>query len=265
MKLGCCISGFDQVAAVEAAKADYYELPVATTVMADGEAGRAAFLAGIAGSHLRPIAYNILFPRTISLVGPSVDRAAVGRYVIEALDRLAAAGGRVVVFGSGRSRAVPDGVDRAGALDELERLLRWTAAEAGRRGVVVALEPLRRAESNVFNSVGECAAFIRERRLEELRLVADSYHMVEEDEPLAAIDAAADLIAHAHIADSARRPPGQGHYDLAAFLSRLRAAGYGGDCSIECTWTDFASEVAPSVAAVRRAADAAGWTDGSDA
>ena len=111
MKLGCCVSGFDQVAAVEAAGADYYELPVATAVMADGEAGRSAFLAAIPRYGLRPIAYNILFPRTILLVGPAVDRAAVGRYVVEALDRVAAAGGRVVVFGSGRSRAVPDGVE----------------------------------------------------------------------------------------------------------------------------------------------------------
>jgi len=259
MRLGCCVSGFDQVAAVEAAGADYYELPVATTVMADGEAGRAAFLAGIPRHRLRPTAFNILFPRTISLVGPSVDRAAVGRYVVEALDRVAAAGGRVVVFGSGRSRAVPDGVDRASALDELERLLRWTAAEAGMRHVVVALEPLRHAESNVFNSIGECAAFLRDRRLGELRLVADSYHMVEEGEPLEAIDAAGDRIAHAHVADSGRVPPGQGQYEFSTFFARLRAMGYGGDCSIECVWTDFASEIAASLEVVRRAAAEGGW------
>ena len=264
MKLGCCVSGFDQVAALEAAGADYYELPVATAVMAGGEAGRATFLAGLRRPGIRPRAYNALFPGTLTLVGPSVDRAAVGRYFLEALDRVAAAGGRVVVFGSGRSRSVPDGVDRASALDELERLLRWAAAEAGTRGVVVALEPLRRAETNVFNTIAECTAFLRGRRLDRVRLVADTYHMAEEEETLEAIDAAADLLAHAHVAESGRRPPGQGSYDFPAFLRRLRLNGYRGDCSIECAWGRFEGEVGSAVACLRRAIAEAGW-EGADA
>jgi sugar phosphate isomerase/epimerase len=264
MKLGCCVSGFDQVAALEIARADYCELPVATVVMADAKAGHTAFLAEARRQAIKPGAYNILFPRTLHLVGPSADRVRVGRYVVEAVDRIAAAGGRVVVFGSGRSRSVPDGVARAEALDELERLLRWSAAEAAARGLLIVLEPLRRAESNVFNTLAECAAFVRDRRLDRVRLVADSYHMTEEHEPLAAIDAAADLVAHAHVADLGRRPPGQGAYDLTAFLRRLRLSGYRGDCSIECVWRDYGAEVGSALASLRRAAAAAGW-DGVDA
>jgi len=265
MKFGCCVDGFDQVGALEAAGADYCELPVAGGVMANGEDGRARFFEEIARCRVKPLGYYILFPRTLPLVGSSADEAAIRRYSVEAVDRMSAAGGRTVVFGSGRARSIPDGVRREDALDQLERLLRWIVAEAGGRGLVIALEPLCRAESNVFNSIGECAAFVRDRRLDGVRLVADSYHMVEESEPLEAIDAAADLVAHAHVADDARRPPGQGHYDLAAFLRRLRLSGYRGNCSIECNWTDFANEIGPSMGAVRRAAAEAGWGGGTDA
>jgi len=257
--MGCCIAGFDKVAALDAAGADYYELPVATLVMAAGAPGSAAFREAVARTRLKPLAYNVLFPRTLPLVGPLVDRDAVARYFIEAVERIGAGGGRVVVFGSGQSRSVPEGVNRAVALDELERLLRWAAAAAGARGLVIALEPLRRAESNIFNTIRECAGFLRERRLNGIRLLADAYHMQEEGEPLSAIDPVGDLLVHAHVADIARRPPGHGGYDFAAFFRRLRAAGYQGDCAIECAWTDFTGEIADSLARVRQAAADAGW------
>jgi len=256
--MGCCIARFDQVAALDAAGGDYYELPVATLVMAVA-APAAAFREAVTRTRLKPLAYNVLFPRTLPLVGPSVDRDAVARYFIEAVERIGAGGERVVVFGSGQSRSVPEAVSRAVALDELERLLRWAAAAARARGLVIALEPLRRAESNIFNTIGECAGFLRERRLNAIRLVADSYHMQEEGEPLSAIDSAGDLLVHAHVADLGRRPPGHGGYDFAAFFRRLRAAGYQGDCSIECSWTDFPAEIADSLARVRQAAADAGW------
>lgn len=262
MKLGCCLSGMDQVAALQAAGGDYYELPVAPLVMAEGERSSPALLSAPAGFRLRPLAYNVLLPPSIAAVGPSADRGAIERYLGEAFTRMGRLGGNVVVFGSGRSRSIPDGFDRRAALDQLEHLVKWASAAARAHGLVVALEPLRRAESNIFNTVAECVAFVRERELNGVRLVADSYHMLEQGEPLRAIDAAADLLAHVHVADTARRPPGQGDYDFAAFFRRLRAAGYRGLCSIECRWHDFANEVGPSLGYVRQVMVKAGWPAG---
>ena len=257
MDLGCCV-GVDQLPALEAAGADYCELSVARTVMAgDDEFARLRDL--LAGSRLQPRAYNVFLPGDLKVVGPAVDRERIGHYVRAACERVGRLGGRIIVFGSGGSRSVPDGFSREAALDQLEEFVRLAVGAAGERGVTIAIEPLRRAESNVFNTVGECAAFVRERRIEGARVLADLYHMMEEGEPFEAIDESADLLAHTHIADSGREPPGTGSYDLVGFFRHLRESGYGGDCSIECRWSDFAAQIGPALAAARAAARQAGW------
>ena len=63
----------------------------------------------------------------------------------------------------------------------------------------------------------------------------------------------AGRVAHAHIADTDRRPPGQGDWPLRAFLASLREGGYRGAVSIECHWQDLAAEAAGALAALREA------------
>ena len=259
MELGCCVS-LEQVPALEAAGADYCELTVTRTVM--GAADDAAFAGTrqqLAATSVKPKAYNVFLPGDLRVVGPAVDRARLEEYARAAFARIGQLGGSIVVFGSGRARAVPEDFDRAAALDQLEDFLRWIPPIAAAHGVTIAIEPLRRAESNVFNSVRETAAFIRERQLPEAKLLADIYHMMEEDEPLDAIDECADLRVHTHAADSGRGAPGTGSYPLAEFFRRLRVNGYGGNCSIECNWADFPTEVGPSMAFLRETAREAGW------
>ncbi len=257
MDIGCCI-GVEELPALEAAGADYCELSVARAVMGSDEEF-AALVETLSGSSLPPRAYNVLLPGDLLVVGPTVDRERIAQYLQTACERVQRLGGRVIVFGSGRSRAIPDGFSREEALDQLEEFVRQAVRTAGEHGITIAIEPLRRAESNVFNSVRECAAFVRERRIEGARVLADLYHMMEEDEPLEAIDEAADLLAHTHIADSGREPPGTGSYDITGFFRHLRENGYAGDCSIECRWSDFPSQIGPALAASRAAASAAGW------
>jgi sugar phosphate isomerase/epimerase len=257
--IGCCVS-MDRVATLEQARADYYELPVASTVMAAiDEPAFAGLLDQTSTYRLPPRAFNVFLPAELPVVGASVDRDGLDRYVPVAFDRVRRLGGRIVVFGSGRARSIPATFSRDAALDQLAAFLRWTSALAGECGIGLALEPLRRPESNVFNSLHEGAAFIRQRGLADVRLVADLFHMMEEGEPLTVLQEHADLIAHAHIADRDRRPPGLGDYPLVEFFRGLRQSGYGGDCSIECTWTDFSGQIAPALAHTRQAARAAGW------
>jgi len=86
-----------------------------------------------------------------------------------------------------------------------------------------------------------------------MRVVADLFHIMLEEESLEVVREHAGRVAHAHVADSGRRPPGQGDWPLRAFLASLREGGYRGAVSIECTWADLASEAAPALAAVREA------------
>lgn len=260
MKFGCCVSTFDQLPALEAAGCDYCELPIARTLMASAsEQDFGQLIERMAQCRVKPHAYNVFLPPHLPVVGPLVDRKAVERYTRMAFDRVRRLGGGVLVFGSGRSRSIPACFSRPAAFDQLEEFLRWTASIAARCGIVLALEPLRQPESNIFNSLRECAAFIHDRRLGGVRLLADLYHMIEEREPFTVLDECADLLVHVHIADNGRQPPGLGSYNLPGFFRRLRDVGYGGDCSIECAWTNLSEQIVASLSYVRQTAQAAGW------
>ncbi len=258
MDLGACLSTVDQVAALESARADYYDLPLARVAgLADREFE--GVLAQARACRLQPRAYNVFLPGDLKVVGPTVDAERVQAYLGVAFDRVRRLGGTIVGFGSGPSRTVPEGFSREAAGDQLQAFLGSTAKVAAGYRITISIEPLRRAESNVFNSLREAAAFIRERRLEGVGLVADLYHMMEEAEDFSALDDCRDLLRHVQVADSQRRAPGRGNFDTAGFFRQLRGIEYGGDCSIECRWEDFNAEVGPAITYLRRAALEGGW------
>ncbi len=254
MQLGCCVAP-EQLPALAAAGGDYAEFTVARTIMGGSEADFGRLRALVAESPIKPLAYNVLLPGDLAVVGPAVDPARLAAYIAVAFDRIArlTGPGAVVVFGSGRSRSVPEGFARETALDQLAEFLGWLGPLAAQHGIILALEPLRRAESNVFNSLGESAAFIAARQLASVHLLADLFHMIEGAEPLAAIADQGGLIVHSHTADTGRFAPGSGDYPQAEFFAQFRAHTGCTRCSIECTWRDFDREIGPALAALRSA------------
>ncbi|HEY4025893.1 MAG TPA: sugar phosphate isomerase/epimerase family protein [Candidatus Dormibacteraeota bacterium] len=258
MRLGCCISGGDQLAVLERAGAEYCELPVARALM-DGDDAFEQLAARLAGSPVPARACNVFLPGGLKVVGPEVDADRILRYVDTALARMERIGAGVLVVGSGAARTVPERFDHDRALAQFETLLRQVSGRAADHGVTVALEPLRPAETNLLNTVAESAAFLRERDAGPTRLLADLYHMREQRESLDVLSETVDLLAHVHVAGVGRGRPGPDAGDLEPFLRELRGAGYGGDCSIECTWKDFPAEAPLGVEHMRVAARHAGW------
>jgi len=111
----------------------------------------------------------------------------------------------------------------------------------------------------VFTSLAECQAFIQERGPQHMRLLADLHHLEVEHEPLTAVRAAGPLLAHVHVADGERHPPGGGGYDYSGFMRAVQATGYDRRISAECLWEDLDAEVAPALAFMRQSwADAVG-------
>lgn len=253
MLLGCCIAPA-QNAALAAAGGEYCELPVARIVMAGADSDFAALQAQCAAAVLPPRAYNVFLPGDRPVVGPDRDPAWLTNYCRTALARIAhlSGPGAIVVVGSGQARMVPAGYDPATALDQFAALLGELGSLASDYQAVIALEHLRRAETNLLTSLRACGEFLRQHQLPNVGLVADLYHLLEENEPLSVLDEFADLIVHAHVADSDRRPPGNGTAPLTVFLRRLHENGYRGNCSIECRWTAFDQEIGPAMAALRQ-------------
>jgi len=256
--IGCCAGSGDMPALERTPGLDFIELPVAKALMGSpDEFEQLADL--IECSSLAAPAANVFLPATIKVVGPDASKDQLSAYAAAALDRARRLGVAVLVFGSGASRMVPAGFPHQRALDQFEDAVRVVNQHASSRGLTLAVEPLHSEETNLLNSVGEAAGFLRDRRLEGVRLVADLWHMECEGEELGVLDGLGDVIAHAHVAAAERLAPGQAADRIEEFLRHLQKGGYRGACSIECKWSDLASELPGAVTRVREAAVAAGW------
>jgi sugar phosphate isomerase/epimerase len=244
MLFGCCCS-LDQAQAAQAAGFDFLECTV-RSLLPEAE-DFAPILAAYGSTPLPVSAFNVFLPGDLKITGPAVDWPAVQRYVDEALRRVHMIGARLVVFGSGGARNIPDGFDRGEADAQLVRFLQIVAAVAEPLGVTVVIEPLNRLESNVINDVPAGVALAEQVDSPSIQVLADLYHMQMDGEPLENVEIHRSWIRHIHVADSGRFAPGTGDYPYAEFFQMLHRIGYDGLISVECKWRDFEAEAPVAV------------------
>jgi len=136
---------------------------------------------------------------------------------------------------------VGEGVDREEAMGWLVEALRDCCLEAEKQGVKLVIEPINRYETNLINTVEEALGLIE--AVEEAQagienvcgLLLDTFHMnIEEPSIRDSIVRAGDRVAHVHVADSNRWPPGYGHIDFGEIYRTLDEIGYEGYISAEC-------------------------------
>lgn len=250
MKFGVCAS-IEQAGIVKKAGFDFIECTVVSLRPEDGDDAVRDLLKAYADSPVPVESFNILLPRDLKIAGGQVDEDRVKRYVEKALERVKAVGGETIVFGSGGSRSLPDGFSRARGEEQIVRFLDTLADVAEPAGVTIVIEPLNTAESNIINSVPEAVEFARKVNRKSIRVLADFYHMVKENEPLENIVRYREWIRHIHVSDS-RYAPGLGDYPYETFADCVRRGQYDGRISVECLWNDFERETALSAKYLRR-------------
>jgi sugar phosphate isomerase/epimerase len=171
--------------------------------------------------------------RKLSLTDPDPHVRLCARDYIGATVDFAGGFGAPAIIGSMQGR-VPDGVAREEALGWLRQELDQLGPRAHALEVPLLYEPLNRYETNLFNTLGEAAAFLGTLRTGNVKLLADLFHLnIEEADPAGALRAAGAHVGHVHWADSNRRAAGLGHTDFAAAAAALRAGGYAGYVSAE--------------------------------
>ncbi len=196
---------------------------------------------------LRAECFNSFIPADLKVTGPDVDKARLDNYLAAATERAAELGGEIIVFGSGDARHVPEGFSRKRAHDQILEFLEAAANYAKKHGLVIAIEPLNRAETNVINSIAEAVQFADELMQPEVQVLVDFYHQMLEDEAFDEIVRAGERIVHVHVADTDRLYPGSGKYDYGRFARSLADAGYNKRISVECNFRDFDKEVPQSI------------------
>ncbi|MDX2111473.1 MAG: sugar phosphate isomerase/epimerase family protein [Verrucomicrobiota bacterium] len=261
MKFGIC-TGLEGAQDAANAGFDYIEINVQAHLKP--EAPEAEFLPvfkQIMSSPVPCYAANCFVPGHLKITGPAVNWDALEKYLVTAFARAERAGVRVIVFGSGGARQVPDGFSRSEANLQLARFGRLCDSLAKEHDVTVVVEPLNRGECNILNSVNEGAHLVHAVDLSHFRLLVDAYHWAKENEPAGDIVTHGALLKHAHIATyPARKAPGLEATDFQPFFNALKAAGYSGGLSIEGGWNSMAVDAAPALAEMRRCAIIAGYS-----
>ena len=256
MRFGFCAS-VEHLSALTAAGYDYWEPALAGTLTP--ERPEAEVLPGLrdrlTGSPLVPEAWNVFLPGDLKVVGPDVDADRQQRYLRAAFSRVAALGGKIVVFGSGRSRQIPDGFPADEARRQIVAFLHRAAPEAAAQGVTVAIEPLNTGECNVINSVAEGMSLVGEVSQPAIQVLSDLYHVAVEGQSFEETRAAGARLAHVHVAGAeGRRVPNAEDVDyLAAFFRVLKEMHYAGRVSVEGSATDLPRQAAEAREVLHRA------------
>ncbi len=155
------------------------------------------------------------------------------REFIRAIIDVAGQFGAPAIIGSMQGRW-DAATSREQALTYLGESLSDLGAHAARHGVPLLYEPLNRYETNLFNRIGETAAWLRTVSAPNVRVLADLFHMnIEEVDSAAALREVGPLVGHVHFADSNRRAIGMGQTRMAPIIDALRAMGYRGYLSAE--------------------------------
>jgi len=242
---------------VEDAGCDFLEFGVGLVTPEQAESVFERLRLTLKGTSLVPECFSSYVPPDIPLVGDGRDQKRIENYVAVSARRVAALGGEIIVFGSGKARSIPQGVSRETAEAHLIEFLHLAADRAREYGIRIGIEPLNRSESNILTNVAEAVALAERVNRPEVGVVADFYHLRVEEEPFEHISQAGKHLIHVHVADTGRLYPGSGSYDYPGFWRAVRGAGYDDRVTIECNWRDFPTEAGPAMRFLRRSSGSA--------
>ncbi|MCX5649049.1 MAG: sugar phosphate isomerase/epimerase [Planctomycetota bacterium] len=244
IRIGVC-TGPENAALLKEAGCDYVEAAARSFLKPDeaewtppGDLGSLA---------LRIEAYNSFLPGDLKITGPAVDLERLKTYVTRACERAKRVGSSIIVWGSGGSRKIPDGWDRAKAEEQYVAALGLAGPIAAAQGLTLALEPLPTRETNIANTTVEAMGYIRKAGAEGIALMVDLRHFTTMNEPLENLDACKNLLVHSHVGDPLSNPD-----RLKQQLGRLKANGYAARMSIEGGVKDLKNGLKPAMEVLRR-------------
>ena len=253
VRVGYCTT-LEKLEAAKAAGFEYVELST-TQIAGLSDADFEAAAARLKTLGIATPAANLFLPATLKVTGPATDPEAQMAHVRKAFTRLSKLGVEVVVFGSGGARRVPDGFAKEEAFKQLVDFGRRAAKEAKANGITIAIEPLRKQETNIINSAAEGLELVNAVADPNFQLMIDFYHLASEQEDPGIVLRAKDHIRHLHVANPQGRvfPQKWEEFDYAPFFANLRAIGYDKRISVEGNTQDLAADGPKAIGLLHRA------------
>lgn len=253
-QIGYCV-GLKGLELAKAAGFDYVELGTSEiAALSDAEFEAAA-------AHVKAVGIptpnaNLFLPANLKITG--VEAASVEAqmaYVRKAFARLERLGVKILCFGSGGARRVPEGFPKDQAFAQLVEFGKRIAPEAQKHGITVVIEPLRKQETNIINTAAEGFTLVKAVNHPNFELLIDFYHLASENEDPKIVVEAKDHLRHTHMANPQGRvfPLKWDEFDYAPFFARLREVGYAGRMSIEASSPDVPAQAPQAIALLRGA------------
>lgn len=187
------------------------------------------------------LAARVNLQRNLSSDDPALHKAGVDylRYAADVAAELGAGivggplTGNPLVF-AGRP---PQPVSEAERLARKERCvagLKAAGDHAAAKGIVLAVEPLNRFESDVLCTTQQAIELLDAVDHPAIKLMLDTFHMHMEEASIAeAIRLAGSRVVHFQANENHRGFPGTGSTDWVAVARALHEIGYGGPISLE--------------------------------
>jgi len=212
---------------------DAIELPLET--LEDWSVGAAR--SALSETGLGVIVCIVMSPDRDLLHDDETVVASTQDYLAKAVEVAAALGSSVVcgpMYSSvGRTWRI-DPEDRPEMLERLAQALGPVVARAESAGVKLAIEPLNRFETSVFNTTEQMLELVESVDSPSCGLLLDTFHMnIEERDPASAVATAGERLAHFHACANDRGAPGDDHIDWTGLAASLHRIDYAGAVCIE--------------------------------
>jgi sugar phosphate isomerase/epimerase len=207
----------------------------------------------IRASSIKLMGVNVFMPGDMKLVGPAVDDQRIMDHATTIFKRCKAAGVKMVVWGSGGARRVPEGFDPATARKQFVDIARKVAAIAKDYRIMLAFESLNSTETNFINTAEQALQLVKDVNHPNFRLNIDFYHMLMENEGPAIIEQAGKYVVHCELAEKeGRSAPGVHQQDFIPYFAAMKKIKYKGKVVIECQWKDVNQQAATAYREIYR-------------
>ena len=213
---------------------DYVEFPLMQ--LADlPEDEFAALKTYLAGTSLACDCCCNMFPARVRLLGKEAKESVIDEYLSVAFPRMAQLGVKTIVLGSSGARRLPEGMTKAEGVKCLAALLTAKVVPLLERyDITLVMEPIGSYEANFINTLPDGMEVVEAVHHPRVQLLADSVHLLYENESPEHITRYAQNLRHIHLCENERALPSSGvSSGLAAILDAVRESGYDLTASFE--------------------------------
>ncbi|EMB16668.1 Xylose isomerase domain protein TIM barrel [Rhodopirellula europaea 6C] len=164
----------------------------------------------------------------LSLTHADADHRAKARDFVKQMIDFGGKYNAPAIIGSMQGKWGGD-ISRDQALGFLREALDELGPYAAQYNVPLFYEPLNRYETNLLRTVDEGVEFCKTLSTDNIKLLADLFHMnIEEADLAAAIRAGKGYVGHIHFVDSNRQAAGMGHMNHEPIIQALKDIDYDG-------------------------------------